>query len=230
MKTRIILVRHAEAEGNYKRLFHGWSDGGITKKGHMQAVLAAEKLKEYKIDRIFSSPLLRTMQTAGYIAKIKNIQIKKDDRLKEINGGDWEGQRWDELSYKWPKEYDTWENKPHIHQMPNGESMNEFYSRIKSVIDDLVTNNKGENICVFTHGTVIKALMCYFYGYSLEKMIIVRWFDNTAISIVDFSDNGIKVIVEGNDDHLEDENKTVINQEWWNEYIEKHKKITSETE
>jgi len=226
MKTRLILVRHAEAEGNNKRVFHGWTDGGITKKGHLQAKLAAEKLKDYKMDIIFSSTSLRTKQTAKYIAEMKNLDIIEDSRLMEINGGDWEGRPWSELPKKWPIEYDTWENKPHVHQMPNGESMEAFYKRILSAIMDIIKNNPGKNICVVTHGTAIRALMCYFYGYELEKMLIVRWFDNTAITITDINGEDVRVVVEGDDSHLGHENGTVKSQEWWGEYLEKLNKIT----
>ncbi len=45
MKTTLIFVRHAEAEGNLNRIFHGWTDADITEKGHIQAKLAAESLK-----------------------------------------------------------------------------------------------------------------------------------------------------------------------------------------
>jgi len=37
IKTRIIFVRHAEAEGNLNRVFHGWTDSSITERGHLQA-------------------------------------------------------------------------------------------------------------------------------------------------------------------------------------------------
>ena len=91
MKTRLIFVRHAEAEGNYLRIFHGWTDSGITDKGHVQAKKAAERLKDIPIDVLYSSSLKRTIQTAQYIADIKGLPIIRTDKLKEINGGDWEG-------------------------------------------------------------------------------------------------------------------------------------------
>ena len=45
--------------------------------------------------------------------------------MKEINGGDWEGKKWDDLAELWPLENETWE-RPHVHKMPNGESMKSF--------------------------------------------------------------------------------------------------------
>ena len=75
MKTTLIFVRHAEAEGNLNRIFHGWTDADITEKGHIQAKLAAESLKNRKIDVIYSSSMKRTIKTAEYIAKLKTFQL-----------------------------------------------------------------------------------------------------------------------------------------------------------
>lgn len=222
MKTRIIFVRHAEAEGNLYRIFHGWTDSGITEKGHVQAKKAAERLKELKIDVIYSSSLKRTIQTAQYIADTKGLPIIRTDKLKEINGGDWEGKKWDDLPSIWPDEYHTWENAPHIHRMPNGETMEEFQQRLINEVMYIIDNNKGKNICVVTHGTAIRALMCRFFHLDLEEMINITWYDNTAISIIDYEEGEFKVILEGDASHLGKELSTIQNQKWWNDYMEKY--------
>jgi len=64
--------------------------------------------------------LKRTLQTAQYIADVKNLPIIRTDKLKEINGGDWENREWEELPKLWPEEYDSWENRPHEHKCPAG--------------------------------------------------------------------------------------------------------------
>ena len=104
MRTRLIFVRHAEAEGNAIREFHGWTDSSITAKGHMQAEKVAERLKDTDIDVIYSSTLQRTLQTASYISEAKSKPIIRTDKLKEINGGLWEGKIWEELPALYPKE------------------------------------------------------------------------------------------------------------------------------
>ena len=220
-KTRLIIVRHAEAEGNYKRLFHGWSDGEITEKGHIQAAKAAERLKDIRMDVLYSSSLKRTIQTAGYISKLKNLPIIRTDKLKEINGGDWEGEPWDVLPKKWPQEYHTWENTPHLHSMPNGENMEEFQKRLIDEIMHIISMNKGRHVGIVTHGTAIKALLCYFEACELEAMFGIKWCDNTGITIVDYEDEKFNLIMEGDSSHLGDELSTVKNQDWWDDYVKK---------
>jgi len=228
MKTRLVFVRHAEAEGNLNRVFHGWTDSQITEKGHLQAQKAAERLKDIDIDVIYSSSMKRTLQTAHYIADVKKLPIIRTDKLKEINGGDWEGKGWDQLAHIWPKEYDTWENKPHIHRMPNGESMQEFQERLINEIKYIINNNKGKNICIVTHGTAIKALMCFFSGCPLDEMLNIKWYDNTSITIIDWEEGRFNIVLEGDSSHLDKELSTVFNQEWWSKYIEDYEKRQKE--
>jgi broad specificity phosphatase PhoE len=220
MRTRLIFVRHAEAEGNAFRRFHGWTDSPITEKGHAQAKNVAERLKDVPIDVIYSSSMRRTIQTCEYIAKVKNLPIIRTDKLKEINGGDWEDKRWDELAEIWPQENETWENQPHAHKMPNGESMVEFLERLLGEVHKIIDDNKGKNVCIVTHGTAIRAMMCTFQSCDLVQMINIPWYDNTSVTIIDHEDGKFDVIVEGDASHLDKELSTLQNQAWWSEHIE----------
>lgn len=219
MKTILIFVRHAEAEGNLNRKFHGWTDSEITKKGHVQAELVAKKLKDTHIDILYSSSLKRTLQTAGYISREKNLPVIKTDNLKEINGGDWEDRTWEELPEIWPEEYDIWENKPHLLKMPNGETMVEFQDRLIAEVRKIAEENIGKTVCIVTHGTAIKALQCCFRSCSLEEMLKIPWQDNTAVTVIEYEEDVFRVIEEGDASHLGRENSTLQNQEWWTDYI-----------
>lgn len=66
--------------------------------------------------------------------------------------------------------------------------------------------------------------MCYFFGFELDNMINVRWYDNTSISIVDYENDKFDVVLEGDDSHLGDELSTIRNQKWWSEYIQRFEK------
>lgn len=217
--TRLFIVRHAQAEGNVDRIFHGWTDGGITEIGHRQAEKVAERLKNEKIDVIYSSSLKRALQTAQYIADAKSLPIIRTDKLKEINGGDWEGVPYSDLPGRWPNESYTWDNALHLHKMPNGEDIHEFQARLVAEIERIVRNNKGRNICIVTHGTAMRALLCHFHGWEIEKINDIPWCDNTAVTIVDAKDDGgYEVIEESNCTHLDDDLSTLKNQEWFLEY------------
>ncbi|MDK2932409.1 MAG: hypothetical protein PWP27_219 [Clostridiales bacterium] len=212
--TRLFLVRHGEAEGNLHRKFHGHYDSHLTSNGYLQVQKLTQRLSEENIDILYSSDLTRAYETAKYIADKKNLDIHVMRGLREINGGDWEDVPWAELPNRWPEAYDHWENKPHLLQMPNGESMVEFQNRVVEEITKITRDNKGKNICVVTHGTVIKAVLCYFYGKPLEEFTSIRWHDNASITVVNFNDNNYTVIIEGDNAHL-GELSTFAKQDWW---------------
>lgn len=92
--TKIILVRHCQAEGNEKRFFQGRINTEITEKGKRQIEATVNKLKDEPIDVVYSSPLKRAFVTAKSIAESHNIPEDKiilDDDLMEINAGIWDG-------------------------------------------------------------------------------------------------------------------------------------------
>ncbi len=216
MVTRLIFVRHGEAEGNIERIFHGWTDSSLTEKGRKQAEKAAQRLKHEDIKVIYSSPLKRAYETAVLIAREQGIDdIRLMEGLKEINGGEWENERWEDLPQKWPEEYDTWERNPHLHCMPAGESMKEAFDRMAEAVYEIAKSHEGQNICIVTHGTVLRTLMCYFYGKPFEDLVTISWYDNTSITVVEFDSTQFKVALEGDNSHLDDNLSTFAGQDWW---------------
>lgn len=221
MKTTLILVRHAQAEGNFLREFHGWTDSRITEMGHEQAALVAERLSDLRIDVLYSSSMKRALQTAQYISDRKQLPILRTDKLKEINGGAWEGVAFSQLPVKWPQEHETWENRPHLHRMPGGETMEEFQKRLIEEIESIIKANPGKVICIVTHGTAIKSLMCHFQVCDLSEMAKIPWYDNTSITIIEHEEGRFKVLQEGDASHLGKEFSTLQNQDWFRDHLKK---------
>lgn len=217
MKTRLIFVRHAEAEGNVARIFHGWYNSKLTKKGEEQAKLVAKRLKDIKIDALYSSTLERTYKTASYIAQQIDLPIITSPNLKEINGGDWENEKWEDIPKKWPIEHNHWENSPHLLKLPNGETMLELQQRLLKEVYSIINENEGKTICIVTHGTAIKSLKCKFLGIKLKDMSAVSWCENTAVTMVDYDSDTdtFDVITDGDASHLPEDMQTIRHQKWW---------------
>lgn len=143
-------------------------------------------------------------------------------QLREIHGGLWEDVPWDDLPVLFAESYDSWLNTPHELQMPKGESMREFQKRLLEAVDKICEENEGKNICIVTHGTAIKAMMCRFLGLGLEGFNCVDWYDNASITIVDVEDGRYKVVLEGDNSHL-GETGTIHKQDWWKELKRREK-------
>lgn len=212
--TKLIFVRHGEADGNVQKIFHGQYDSNLTENGRRQAARTADYLENVKIDVLYASDLKRTMETAGYIARKKHLDIHQDKRLREIFGGQWENVPWALLPEQFPAVYENWLSYPHRLVMPEGESMVDFQKRLAEAVEDIAARHCGENICIVTHGTALKALLCKFRGIPLSEFPKQKWCDNASVTMVETENGQYHVTLDGYNEHLGDLS-TLNKQTWW---------------
>lgn len=214
IKTRFIFVRHGEADGNVQRLFHGWHNSNLTKNGHMQARLTAAYLIPKPIDVLYASDLRRTLDTAGYIARQKGLKVHPEPGLREISGGAWENLTWTELEQRYPEEYQAFHCRPQEAALPGGENMPEVQRRVSRALGEIQTRHEGKNICIVTHGTVLRCMLCLWRGWPAERMQELPWFDNASVTELEVTEQGIKIITEGENRQL-GAYGTLHKQTWW---------------
>lgn len=94
----ILFVRHGQTNCNVQKILQGQLDEALNSKGIEQSEETAEKLKDEKIDIIYSSPLIRARLTADIINKFHDVEVIEDDRLLEQNAGDATGRAEDRKS------------------------------------------------------------------------------------------------------------------------------------
>ena len=89
----IYIIRHGETRSNVEGLLQGWTNDPLNENGTELAKVTRLGMKDIKFDLAISSPLTRALQTAKIVLEYsgnKDIEIVLDDRIKEINMGDWE--------------------------------------------------------------------------------------------------------------------------------------------
>lgn len=214
--TKIILIRHAEAYGNNKRVFQGHTDGDISQNGERQLEKLSERCRSYQFDAVYSSPLRRALKTAMAANRYHGLPIVTYEGLMEINAGHWEGHYFDDLPTLFPKEYELWENDPGSFAVEDGETMKEVYNRIWNTVGKIVKSHPEQTVCVVSHGCTIRNLLCRAYGKPLSELGTIEWCDNTAVSIIDFDkDMQSKVLLANDASHLDRKLSTLANQDWW---------------
>lgn len=212
----MIIIRHCEAEGNIKRYFQGHTDGQVSERGRIQLNLLAERMKDFSIDAIYSSPLSRAKATADAVNKGRDLPIILDSRLMEINGGLLEGVKWSDFPTLYPEQAENWNLRPWLFQAPEGENMKEVYDRIYSAILDIAKQNIGKTVAAASHGCAIRNLICRAKGLPIESLNDVAWCDNTSINIIEFDESfNPTVICENNRSHLEHGMSAMDTQTWW---------------
>ena len=213
--VRIYLVRHAEAEGNVKEFFQGRINTEISEKGRLQLECLAERFKDIPIEAVYSSPLRRAVSTAEAVNRYHGLDIITDDEIMEINGGDWEGVKWSELPKKFPEEYHLWKTEINHFTAPNGESTKQVYDRMKAAMKRIAAANMGKTIAVVSHGMAIKAYLNCADGREWENYADPGWADNTAVSLIEYSDELIPRIIFKNDStHLTEGLSTLAVSKW----------------
>ena len=89
--VQVILVRHGETDWNKARRVQGGnSDTQLNQSGKEQAESLALRLKQEEVQAIYSSPLLRALDTAQAIARHHQVEVQIEPALKELNVGDLE--------------------------------------------------------------------------------------------------------------------------------------------
>ena len=178
---KLIIARHGETEENKKGIIQGHLPGKLTLLGLKQAKKLSLRLKDEKIDAIYSSDLARASDTAKEIAKFHpNSKLYLVKELREKDQGD--------ISGKLIKDID-W-NKPR-----NTEKRELMIERAKIILDKAYKLHKGKTVLFVSHGGLIKILLSLLLNKSKEETEKMGHPKNTSISIFNINEKGDHEII-----------------------------------
>jgi len=170
MRNKYILLRHGQTiyqEKNWNIFYPDDNILSLTKKGEQQIKLAAEKLKNKRVDCIYSSDFLRTKQTAKIISQELGLKIEFDKRLRDVEMGIWRGKT-DEEFHKVFSQKQRFSKRP-----KNGENWRDVKKRLKDFIKDIEKEHKNETILIISHADPIWLLAGFLKGLN-EKELLKR--------------------------------------------------------
>lgn len=175
----IIMIRHGETDDNVSKVFSR-DDTRLTDNGKNQIKETRKKIEEFNYNTIYCSPLIRTKETRDLLG----LQAIEQSDIREIDFGIFTGYKFEEISKKYPIESKLWMEDTLNYSIPEGESLENVYNRIRSFIDYI--RKKDENVLLITHDCVIRCILCwifddmeYFYKFKI---------DNGSISIISIED------------------------------------------
>ena len=162
----IYLIRHGRQSSSLCNV-----NVGLAEEGYRQADLLGRRLESYHIDALYSSHLIRAVETA----KIINQYLKLDHIIKEniceISFGALEGNT-DEYIMENFADFKTnqmklMEDVPY----PSGECGADVYKRAMVTIEEILKSDK-QNVAVVTHGGVIRSLIAGLLGLDMSKKLL----------------------------------------------------------
>lgn len=157
MTTTILMARHGETDWNRDSRFQGHADTTLNDAGREQARALAERLVDERIAAVYSSPLLRALETAEIVAARLGLEVRTVEALREVDVGSWSGLTRAEIERRFPEGYRRW--LAFDHGWDDGESYDDLGRRVLGALAEVAAGHAGERVLVVTHGGPMRAAM-----------------------------------------------------------------------
>ena len=200
MTIRVILIRHGDLGEACSGRYIGRTNVPLSEGGKRQAAALAGELRRLNGVHLLCSPLRRTRQTAEIALGAVDV-CDIDPDLREIDFGRWEGTGFTEIAASDPVVVERWAALDEDFTFPDGESLRDFGKRIGAVAGRIAAD-PAETVVAFTHGGVIRYLICRFLGLEDRHYLL---FDIQPGSLTEISVEGGKGVLTRLNDrcHLE---------------------------
>lgn len=185
---KVYVVRHGQSASNKSGVRNGQTDVPLTEEGYEDAKKAGEKIKHIKFDKIFSSDLIRAIETGKTaIPGCEPIQFKS---IREIDIGKLAGHTSDECRSLF-ENYDK-NNLEHNYLPYGGEYASMIFKRVADFMHMLENLKDCDNVAVFTHHGAIFYMIKYILELPVSrgKFII----DNGSVCIFEYKDNMWRIV------------------------------------
>lgn len=203
--TKLYLVRHGQSAGNAEGRFGGHGPTPLSELGFQQAKMTAQALAREKIDAIYTSDLLRAVQTAEPLAKLLDLPIVKTSAFRERHVGVLEGLTFDESKESFPKDYYALVNRNIHHVITKGESYRHLLRRATGELRDILRGHYGERVVIFSHTGAICFLTLHLLGAINRYTKHTPWLVTSNCGINRFEirgRNNIRVLAINDTRHL----------------------------
>jgi broad specificity phosphatase PhoE len=166
--TTLLLVRHGQTDSNRSRRLMGQSDMPMNLAGRQEAASLAARLRENRIDALYSSDLARALETARIVATAVGIKPVPLAELREIDAGTTVGKTREELRLECPELFgNAWLDTP----FPGGESYAQLTQRVGRALSELLARHERKTVVVIAHGGTIRAGVAALTGIPLARLI-----------------------------------------------------------
>jgi 2,3-bisphosphoglycerate-dependent phosphoglycerate mutase len=161
--TTIYLIRHAQPDFTV----HNDMERPLTDEGRRSCQWVASYLQKKQIQRIFSSPYRRAVDTVLPFADESHLDIQTVDDLRERavdsvwieNFSEFVHRQWSDFEYK----------------LGGGESLREVQDRCVRALEAILAENQDKNIAIGCHGTAISVVLHYYdESYGVEHFNLIR--------------------------------------------------------
>jgi probable phosphoglycerate mutase len=183
---QIYLVRHGETEWNRIHRFQGRSDVPMNREGEKQARALAKALKDKPFAAIYTSPLIRAVETASIIKEYHHsVHMITEEGFIEMNLGDFDGMDARSWAAQYPEFQSVWQKHPASVEIPGGESLKQVQARALDTLERITRNHPADAVLLIcSHNFVILTILCHVMEIPLDRFRELKQ-DNAAFSVLD---------------------------------------------
>ena len=201
--TRILAIRHGETAWNVDRRIQGQLDVPLNEMGRWQVHRLALAVADEDIAAIYSSDLLRAMETAQAVLHSCGDPIVTDVGLRERGFGEFEGLTYAEINARWPEMGERWRKRDPTFGAPGGETLDAFYARSIATATRLAARHPGQTIALVSHGGVMDCLYRAATHVALDAPR--SWqLGNAAINRLLYTPQGFTLVGWSDTHHVDD--------------------------
>ncbi len=154
--NEVLLVRHGETDDNAGDRFQGRTDTRLNERGREQSRALARRLRGEGLRALYCSPLRRAHETARIVGAQLGLEAIVDERLMEVDAGDWTGLAIADIVAAQRGAYARWRAVDPSFRIPGGESVAEQARRVGAALADIAAGPLPA--LVVTHGGSIRAV------------------------------------------------------------------------
>jgi probable phosphoglycerate mutase len=121
-----------------------------------------------KWDAIYTSPMLRTRQTAEPLSRLTGVQAIVEDGLKEIDYGEWEGLRQEDVKQRWPEAFEHWADDVASRGTPGGETAFHVAARAMRAVEGIRSGSAQGNVLIVSHKATLRIITCALLGLDVR--------------------------------------------------------------
>jgi broad specificity phosphatase PhoE len=187
--VRLLLIRHAQSQGNFEGRLQGRKEFPLTELGESQASALAERLCSVPLAAVYSSPIRRALDTAAKVAGALGTKVLEEPRVQEYDFGDLlSGLTWPEIRERQPDIAEALvSNDSQFPRYPGEEGRKAFRDRVCAALDDIVDRHReSEAVAVVAHAGPIAVYLLEALGRQYSRPVPFR-IDNASITTVELA-------------------------------------------
>jgi probable phosphoglycerate mutase len=184
---KIYLARHGQDEDNVKGILNGHRDKPLTLLGQDQAKELANKIKEagIQIDKIYSSPLKRTRQTAEIISDILSLNKPETlDLLIERDFGIMTGRLMSEIETICAPDFIKADLVNYFLSPEGAETFPQLLERGRKILNEIKSKYSDGNILLVTSGDIGKMIYADYYNLGWQEALTMINFGNSDLLLL----------------------------------------------